>query len=276
MVSDRFEYSPQESIHFRISGSGPRHILLLHGFGASLRTWDDLLPLFSPQEYTLHLLDLKGHGASAQDLRGDFSVAQNSRIASAYIRSRGIDSISIIGHSLGGAVAMLAALELPQVERLILIGAPLYPQKLPRFMHILSIPLLGPLLMMMAPARLIARRALQHAFYRKERITDRQIRRYAIFYHSPASLRALGCTARQIIPHDIGRIIQRVETLILPALLIWGEHDRIVAPRQGEKLQALLKNSRLVVIPDCGHNPHEERSQETFNLIRDFLHDVIK
>lgn len=276
MDQSRFAYSPNESINFRTVGSGARQLLLLHGFGASLLTWHELLPFFPPHEYTLHLLDLKGHGASKQDLRGDFSVAHNSRIVSAYAHSQGLASVTIIGHSMGGAVAMLTALELPQTERLILIGAPLYPQKLPRFMHILSTPLIGPLLMMVIPARLIAFRALQEAYYRLDLINEQLVQRYARFYHAPASLHALGRTARQIIPPDIDQIIERIKTLTLPALLIWGEQDRIVRPQQGEKLHALLSNSRLVTIPDCGHNPHEERPEETYTLIRDFLSGVIE
>jgi len=271
MITDRYEFSSQESIHFRVKGNGPHHVLFLHGFGASLLTWDDILPFFSPHEYTLHLLDLKGHGASVQNFRGDFSPQQNARIISAYIRSSGIFQVTVIGHSFGGSVGMLAALDLPQITRLILIGAPLFPQKIPKFMRIMGIPLIGPLLTKTSSARTIARQALEKVFFHHERITEQHVQRYALFYSSLASIRALACTVRQIIPPDIDRIIDRVATLSLPVLLLWGEQDRIVNPSQGMKLHATLKKSRMILIPDCGHNPHEELPLITYTLIRDFL-----
>lgn len=275
MNRDRYEFSPQESIHFCVKGNGPHHVLFLHGFGASLLTWDDILPFFSPHEHTLHLLDLKGHGASVQDIRGDFSAQQNARIISAYIRSCGVSQVTVVGHSFGGSVGMLAALDLPQVTRLILIGSPLFPQKLPKFMRIMGMPLIGPLLVKASSARTIARRALENVFFHHERITEQHVQRYALFYHSLASIRALACTVRQIIPPDIYRIIDRVETLTLPVLLLWGEQDRIVRPDLGIKLHATLKKSRLFFIPDCGHNPHEELPFITYTLIRDFLREVM-
>jgi len=197
MNSDRFEFSSQESIHFRVKGNGPHNVLFLHGFGASLLTWNDILPFFSPQEYTLHLLDLKGHGASVQNIQGDFSAQQNARIISAYIRSCGVSQVTLIGHSFGGSVGMLAALDLPQITRLILIGSPLFPQKLPKFMRIMGIPLIGSLLVKASSARTIARLALENAFFRHERITEQHVQRYALFYRSLASIRALACTVRQ-------------------------------------------------------------------------------
>lgn len=266
-----FVHAPGEYLHFRVAGNGPRSLVLLHGFAATMHTWDDLAPLFPPEEFTLHLLDLKGHGGSTIQGDGDYSPLRNAVIIAAYIRSRGLGDVTLIGHSFGGAVALLAAIDCPGITRLILIGAPAFPQKMPPFMRILRLPLIGPLLMNAVPAERIARAGLETAFHRRELIDGRLIERYAAGYRRKGFARALARTVRHILPPGAAQLIARYSTLSIPVLLLWGEHDRVVGPWQGERLHRELRNSRLAIIPDCGHNPHEERPEETYTLIREFL-----
>lgn len=273
MPDTTFVHSPGEYLHYQVVGTGPRPLVLLHGFAASLRTWDELAQLFPREEYTLHLFDLKGHGESSRLPEGDYSAPHNARIIAAYIRSRGLADVNLIGHSFGGAVALLTALDCPAVSRLILIGAPGFPQQVPPFMRILALRFIGPLLMNAVPAERIALTALKRAFYRHERITGQLIERYAAGFRRKEASTALSRTVRQVIPPDVALITARYAGLSIPVLLVWGEHDRIVPQWQGERLQRELRNSRLDIIPDCGHNPHEERPHETFAAIREFLVD---
>jgi pimeloyl-ACP methyl ester carboxylesterase len=270
-ATSTFAHAPGECLHCRIVGSGARPVLLLHGFAASQHTWDDLIPLFPPEEFTLHLLDLKGHGGSDKPADGDYSALHNARIITAYIRSRGLSDVVIIGHSFGGVVGLLTAMGCPDVTRLILIGTPGLPQEIPFFMRILRIPFIGPLLMSSIPAENIALRGLEAAFHRHERITRRLVERYAELYRISGAARALSNTVQQIVPHDMEKIISRYRALAIPVLLLWGEHDRVVGVWQGERLHSALRHSRLAIIPDCGHNPHEERPEEAFTHIREFL-----
>lgn len=269
--SSTFIHQPGEHLNFQTRGNGPCQVILLHGFASSLHTWDDLAPLFPADEFTLHLLDLKGHGASAMTSGGDYSALHNARLIAGYIHSHRLRDITVIGHSFGGLVALLTALECPEITRLILIGTPGFPQKIPHFMRILRLPLIGPLLMAAVPAEKIARRGLESVFHRHELITERLIERYAAGYRRKGSARALASTVRQILPPYAAKLTARYGSLSIPVLMLWGEHDRVVRPWQGEQLGRELKNSQLVIIPDCGHNPHEERPEETFAIIRDFL-----
>ena len=266
-----FVHSSGEYLRYRVAGRGPHAVVLLHGFAATLRTWDDLAPLFPAEEFTLHLVDLKGHGGSSKQPGGDYTALHNARIITAYIRSRRLTDVTLIGHSFGGAVALLTALDCPDVGRLVLIGAPAFPQQVPFFMRILGLPFIGPLLMNAVPAETIARGALKRAFYRWELITDHLVERYAAGYRCQDASPALSRTVRQILPANAAQLAAGYAGLPIPVLLLWGEHDRIVKPWQGERLHGVLPDSRLVIIPDCGHNPHEERPKETFALIRDFL-----
>lgn len=266
-----FVHAPGEYLHFRVVGNGPQSVVLLHGFAATMHTWDDLAPLFAPEEFTLHLLDLKGHGGSTIRGEGDYSPLRNARIIAAYIRSRALEDITLIGHSFGGTVALLTAIDCPEITRLILIGAPAFPQKMPPFMRLLRLPFIGPLLINAVPAERIARAGLETAFYHREDITGQLIERYAAGYRRRGFARGLARTVRQILPPNAAQFIARYCALSIPVLLLWGEHDRVVGPWQGERLHRELRNSRLVIIPDCGHNPHEERPEEAYALIREFL-----
>jgi len=266
-----FHFSSEDRIHYRVTGSGHRHILFLHGFAASRHTWDNLIPFFPAGEYTLHLIDLKGHYGSVKQCRGDYSALHNAHIVSAYIRSLGRDGVSLVGHSFGGLVGMCAAVECPQISRLVLIGAPGFPQTIPRFMRILRIPVIGPLCMALLSPRRLARRGLESVFYRHERITEQHIDHYAAGYRGLAAARGLAETVRQMIPENVEEITSRYAGLTIPVLILWGEHDRIVKLWQGRKLHRQIAGSRLATIADCGHNPHEERPRKTFGLIRAFL-----
>jgi pimeloyl-ACP methyl ester carboxylesterase len=271
MHGSSYSFSSNETIHFHVIGNGPCQIVFLHGFAASLHTWDDIAPLFPSNEFTLHLLDLKGHGRSSKPSDGDYSALHNARLIAGYIHSRMLRDITVIGHSFGGLVGLLTALECPEITRLILIGAPGFPQKIPRFMRLLRLPFIGPLLMAAVPADRIARKGLEAVFYRQELITGRLIERYAAGYRQNGSARALANTVRQILPPYAAKLTARYGALSISVLMLWGEHDRVVKLWQGEQLARELKNSRLAIIPGCGHNPHEERPEETFFFIRDFL-----
>jgi pimeloyl-ACP methyl ester carboxylesterase len=266
-----FRFSPDDIINCLVCGSGPRHILFLHGFAASHHTWDDLVPLFPAGDYTLHLLDLKGHGGSSKPAGGDYSARYNARIVTAYIHSRSLGDVTLIGHSFGGLVGLIASLESSAISRLVLIGCPGFPQTIPRFMRLLSTPFLGPLFMMLFPARRIARKGLESVFYRHERITERLVERYAAAYRGLAATRALAQTVRQMIPADVGQIADRYESIAIPVMIVRGEQDRVIKAWQGDELQRRIPDSMLVTIAGCGHNPHEELPEETFFFVREFL-----
>lgn len=272
-----FTCEPGVDISYRVAGHGPVPIVFIHGFAAALTTWDDIAPLFPAERFTLYLLDLKGFGFSSKPRSGSYSVEEQAAVAAAFIKNQGLTQVVLAGHSLGGAIALLVTLQArdrgdaAMVSRLILIDCSAYPQKLPRLMKWLTIPLLPRIGMALIPVRRIVRYTLERVFHDKTAITPQRIARYEQCFGRRGMARVLIRSALAIDPDSYGAITSRYRKINVPTLIVWGKEDRIVKISQGKRLADEMPDARLEVIGGCGHNPHEERPGETFGVIMEFL-----
>lgn len=263
-------------LNFISTGSG-QPVVALHGYGASLFSWRGL-PGALPDRRVV-LVDLAGHGGSAARLDGRYSLADHAAQLVDFIAEQHIETFDLIGHSLGGGVALMAALDLAErrpgsVRSLTLVDSLALPQPIPWFLKLARLPLGGPLLISHLPARWIVATILRAAFHDRRRITEEMIQAYAANLATSQGRRALIETARQIIPSDLPRLVARYRSLRLPALLIWGEQDLIVPPAIGIALNVLIEGSKLFLIENCGHVPQEERPDIALPAIADFLVSV--
>ena len=162
-----FEYRPGISIRYEREGSGPTPILLLHGFAASRTTWDDLRTRFPTGQYTLYLIDLMGVGRSSKPRNGEYGPCEQAATILAFLAEQRISGVVLIGHSYGGTIALLVSLTARKsalmylIRGVVLIGAPAWPQPLPRFFRYLKAPFLGSVILSLLPNRFIVTRALE-------------------------------------------------------------------------------------------------------------------
>jgi len=274
-----FTYGPGVCIHYEREGNGPVPVLLLHGFAASRTTWEDLRSRFPSERFTLYLLDLMGFGLSSKPRDGACDPVEQAAIVLAFLADRELSRVFLVGHSIGGTVALLAALMARRsawrhlIEGLVLIGAPAWPQPFPRFFRCLKIPLLGSVILNLLPTRLIVTRALESVYFDRTLVDDRHIERYADCFRGSETVNALVRSARQLVPEQWEEYCAEYPCLDTPLLLIWGSHDRVVKSWQGERLRDTVPGARLAVIECCGHNPHEEQPDETWRLIERFLEE---
>jgi pimeloyl-ACP methyl ester carboxylesterase len=188
--------------------------------------------------------------------------------------------VVLIGHSYGGTIALLANLIARRsawphlIESLVLVGAPAWPQPLPRFFRYLKVPFLGSVTLKILPTRFIVTRALESVYYDRMLVDDRHIERYADCFRGPGTINALVRTVRHLVPDHWEDLCAEYPQIGTPLLLIWGRHDRVVNLRQGERLRDTVPGARLEVIDRCGHNPHEEHPDETWRCIQQFLEGV--
>jgi pimeloyl-ACP methyl ester carboxylesterase len=122
-----YAYSTNIRINYEMIGYGYKKVLLLHGFGASLHTWDKIKELFPKNEFTLYLIDMKGFCNSSKPADENYTIQEQSNIVVQFIKDINADSLYIIGHSYGGAVALLTQISLlnemskTRISKLILI-----------------------------------------------------------------------------------------------------------------------------------------------------------
>ena len=277
-AADRFfTHAPGTVIHYRIRGTGPEQVVFVHGFAAALTTWDDIAPLFPPERFTLYLLDLKGFGFSSKPRRGSYGPEEQAAVLLSFMEATGIGGATLVGHSLGGGIALLALLMAMDegrerlVSRLVLIDAAAYPQQLPRFMRWLKIPLIGRLGMAAVPLRYLVVASLRAVFHDERAITPERIGRYENCFGRRGMPRVLIRTVRAIDRDGYRAITDRFGEIRIPTLIVWGKEDRVVRREYGIRLREALPEARLAEIEGCGHNPHEERPNETFSAIMEFL-----
>lgn len=269
-----FSYATDIHINYEVRGAGIT-LLLLHGFGASLESWRDILPLLE-QRYKLILVDMKGFGLSSKPDDGTYSIREQASIIMALIRYLDLKDLVLIGHSYGGSVALATYLELVSgklsnpIRSLILLDAPGYPQRLPLFIKVLQTPVINHLLLALLPARARAAYILNQVFYDKSKVTADRINRYARFFDLPGSHRAMIDSARQLIPEN-SALTARIGEIAVPTLIIWGAHDPLIYLWQAHRLHDVIQGSRLTVLARCGHVPQEERPEDTAQLFMEFI-----
>jgi pimeloyl-ACP methyl ester carboxylesterase len=266
----------EEVLRYRIHGNGRERLILVHGLASRSETWTDLVPLFPPDRYTIYLLDLLGSGASAKPAGADYSIRAHGRRLLDFLVAEGLMGVTLVGHSLGGAVVLLAAIE-AMAERghllksLVILGGPGFIQRLPLIARVFRLPLTGLLFISLPSPEAWVKIGLHAAYYDKRLVDREHVARYLPCYGNREAKRALVETCRHLVPPDCGEITACYTKLRLPVLLLWGRKDRVVRLDQGERLQRAIPGARLEVIEDCGHNPQEERPEETFRIIDDFL-----
>jgi pimeloyl-ACP methyl ester carboxylesterase len=274
-----FTFNEDTRINFEVHGNGPCQVLLLHGFGASLETWRDIQP-YLEKKHRVFMLDFKGFGLSSKPKDHKYSPEHQAEIVTAFIENQQLQNIALIGHSYGGAVALLTYLRLKdrraenRIRLLILIDAAGYLQQtLPFFVSLLRIPVVNWIILNFVPARLRATFTLRYLFYYHSAVTAERIERYGRFFDLPGSHGAFIQSARLLRPTNSERITRRIPEVEVPTLVIWGKNDPAVPVEHANRFHHEIAFSKCAIIPSCGHVPQEERPSETATLILGFLRE---
>ena len=249
-------------------------ILCLHGLGASIFSWRHFIEPFS-QNNKLILVDSKGCGKSPKPNDTHYSIAEHTENIYKIILEENLTNLTLVGNSLGGAIAMLIAIRLleqdpARLSRLVLIDTAGDKNYLPIHLKLVR-SIFGPLVIYLSPSSLAAKMVLRMCYYDRRKITAEDVEAYARPIASSGGRHALLQTSRQCIPPNADEIIAKVKTITVPTLILWGRQDGVIPLKVGELLHQAIPNSKLEVIERCGHIPHEEKPVETIARIADFL-----
>jgi pimeloyl-ACP methyl ester carboxylesterase len=263
-------------LYYEEQGKGPP-LLLIHGFGASTFTWRFVAPELA-KTHRVIAVDLKGFGQSDKPFDDRYSVFDQAELLAQLIEEKDLRNLTLVGHSFGGGVALLLALQANQrlegrITKLVLLDSIAYPQNIPVFFRLLDVPLVSQIGVRMVPPSMQTRVALEIAYFDDSKIDPAEVEAYAAPLKTAAGKHAMIHSARQILPEDIAALSESYKTMELPTLILWCDHDRIVPLEVGLRLRRTLPNSTLRLVEDCGHMPQEEQPASTLSLIKGFIGD---
>ncbi len=261
-------------LFYEEEGKGPP-VLLIHGFGTSTYTWRHIAPALALTHRVI-AVDLKGFGQSDKPFDARYSVFDQAELLAQLIEDQDLRDLTIVGHSFGGGIALLLALENDnrlngRIKKLVLLDTIAYPQHIPVFFRLLDVPLFSHLGVRMVPPMVQTRVALRIAYFDDSKIDPEEVETYAAPLKTAAGKHAIIYSARQIVPDDLAEIAERYASIALPTLILWCDHDRIVPFEIGLKLRRTLPNSSLRLVRDCGHMPQEEQPETTLKLLQGFI-----
>ena len=222
------------------------------------------------------LVDMKGFGAAAKPDDGRYGPTHHAELIGNLLDREDPDHLTVMGHSLGGGVALLIALSMAEqddrrLRRLVIVAGAAYAQRLPRFVTLARHPrLAGAALKLVGPERTI-RHVLRSIVHDRATVEPDQVRTYAEALRTKEGIRAMLDGARQIVPKELNRLTADYPTLDVPTLLLWGRQDRVVPVSIAHRLCRDLPNAQLKVLEECGHIPHEERPIASLQILEAFL-----
>jgi pimeloyl-ACP methyl ester carboxylesterase len=261
---------------YRVAGSGPP-VVLIHGMLNSSSHWQAVAQSLAG-DYTVVAPDLIGHGDSAAP-RGDYSLGAHAASIRDLLAAIGMDSASIVGHSLGGGVAMQFFYQFPQrVERLVLISSGGLGREVSPVLRTAALPGMSALLSLTIHPRLLGgvRRA-------GTRLRERGVGAGVYLQAIARALRPLeNAEARQAFLHTLRSVIdmhgQRVSATdrlglleSIPTMIVWGERDRTIPIQHGRLAHEAIPHSFFKTLPRAAHFPHLEDPEGLSLLLRDFL-----
>jgi pimeloyl-ACP methyl ester carboxylesterase len=261
---------------FRVAGSGPA-LVLVHGIGDSSATWESIIPALA-RHHLVIAPDLLGHGHSDKP-RADYSVAAYANGVRDLLGVLGINRATLVGHSLGGGVAMQFAYQFPdRTERLVLIGSGGAGPEVNPVLRAMTLPGATALLHTL---RLPTMRRQVGAAVELMRVLGTDLGRDA-----PDMLRVVDAlpdaTARAAFIRTLRAVVDwrgQVVTMLdrcyltrgMPTLLIWGAKDAIVPVAHGRRAHEAMPGSRFEIFPDAGHFPFHTDPARFVALLEEFL-----
>jgi len=264
------EYVEAAGAKLRIKDTGPRDapaVILLHGFGASLDTWDPWAAALA-QNHRVIRFDLPGFGLTGPDPSGDYTDQRTVQVLAALMDRLGLQQASLIGNSLGGKIAWNFAAAYPaRVQKLILISPDGFASPGFEYGKKPKIPVVLRLLPYVMP-RPMLRMNLAVAYADKSRLTNATLTRYDDMMRAPGDRAAMLDRMQQVMLQNPEPLLRRIQA---PTLILWGEQDGMIPFSNSTDYLKDIPNAKLVALPGLGHVPFEEAPAQSLPPVETFL-----
>lgn len=272
--------TPSGSIAYTRAGSGPP-LLLVHGLGGTRRTWQAILPRLA-RTFTVIAVDLPGHGESDAPL-GDYSPGAQASTLRDFVLRLGLESLSLVGHSLGGGTVMQFAYQYPErTERLVLISSAGLGSEVTPLLRAATLPgaerFISGLPMLPRAIAHPALEALSRLPYLMSREDAAPIADALSTMGTRLHRRTFVRTARTVLDMQ-GQMMSATGTIAalvdIPVLLAWGADDRAIPPEHHRRVAKRLPLAQTCEILDAGHFPQESTPMALTDAMIPFLESSI-
>ncbi|MEO9260951.1 MAG: alpha/beta hydrolase [Jatrophihabitantaceae bacterium] len=256
--------------------------LYVHGLAGASTNFTDLADLLSPW-LDGHAIDLPGFGRSGPPPDGDYSIAAHTRLVISYLEQSGRGPVHLIGNSMGGAISIQLAARRPDLVRSLTLISPAVPDLRPRrgsdaLLPLLLVPGIGRRLLTRLDSEPPERRAkalIQVCFAHPERVPPNRLAEAAAEITArrdfPWAGEALLKSLRGLVANYLTKGKRSTWTALTqieaPAVVIWGELDRLTDVANAPRVASLLQDARLLVLPDIGHTAQLEDPTSTARAI---------
>ena len=255
-----------QNVHYRDEGEG-FPIVLIHGTGASLHTWDEWTKKLTETHRVIRF-DLPAYGLTGMDSEKRYSLDDYRVFLDTFLNHLGVEKFHLAGNSLGGAVSWLYASHYPKkVDKLILIDPSGFPgRSTPGVIQLAKTPLLNQFVRYVTP-RFFIEKNLKEVYEDDRLITDELINRYWDLTRYSGNRQAFIDRAK-LPTVDSSPRLQYIES---PTLILWGDKDAWIPVENALKFDQAISQSTVVILPDAGHVPMEEFPLESVKIALDFL-----
>lgn len=254
------------NIHYRDQGEGAV-IVLIHGTGASLHTWEDWTQDLI-RDYRVIRLDLPAYGLTGQDPQKRYSAKDYVDLLDAFLTELNVDKFNLAGNSLGGLVSWLYASYHPdKIEKLVLLNPSGFPFKeTPMVIKLAKTPIINNFIRYVTPRSFIEKN-IREVYYDETLIKEATIDRYHDLIQYSGNREAF--IDRAYIERE--DYTKRLGLVKSTTLILWGENDEWIPVSDALKFESALPNASVIIMPKTGHVPMEEKPKESVSIVKDFL-----
>jgi len=245
-------------IHYYTGGQG-EPLVVIHGGGGGAGEWLQNIPELC-EHHSVYVPDLPGFGSS-QPMNGDYGISEFVEFIEGFTRSLGLKRFRLVGHSIGGGIALDYALKFPhKVGKLVLVSSMCLGKEIALWVRFLSSSVFLRSLGIAAAAVLRAVKWLLNLVYAPLEFVN----------PLPRAKVGLGKTVTTFKEQPTV-LVNRLSELMMPTLLVWGANDAIVPASQAYAAARLIPDCQVKVFEDCGHSVYKQRAKEFSHLLLKFL-----
>ncbi len=243
-------------VHYKVEGKG-KPIVLIHGTGASLQTWDGWTDSLIANNYQVIRIDMPAFGLTGPNKTNDYSSKMYVAFLDGFLHQIGIDTFALAGNSLGGEIAWKYALAHPQkVTKLILVDpAGYYSKEKGNGAVIFTLAKIKWLAALMSKidTKMIVNKTLKDVYYDDSKITDKQVQLYYDMSMREGNRESFSARVQQVDQEPK----LDVSVIKTPTLILWGKQDILIDISMAANFTKIA-GSKLIVYDQCGHSPQEE------------------